>query len=347
MFHRQRTLCVAILIFCGALGASAQENASVVQAQVILTVSEGKRLIAKAVTQMPAVRKALAEGVVVVARGTTNTYVAEELTGQKIAHGSYVIGWTGPAKGGKTFAPKEKPAEAAPPKDNAQSGSAIPDALKELKPGEIAATLRKDLAQYQPGQTSPNVGATPPSGDSKPVAPNDKTEDIVLVNGKVQPGMTLDEALKNLKSGDVVIKGANALDPSHKLAGILIGGGPTSTAGTTGKMMSVIVGRKAHLVIPVGLEKQVAGSVADIATMMREPIESLNEIPSMFLVNGEIMTEIEALELLAGVKVFQAAAGGIGGAEGASRLICRGTREEVQKALEIAESVQGEPPFIE
>ena len=59
------------------------------------------------------------------------------------------------------------------------------------------------------------------------------------------------------------------------------------------------------------------------------------------------LTEIEALELLAGVQVFQAAAGGIGGAEGASRLICRGTREQVQKALEIVGSIQGEPPFIE
>lgn len=271
-------LAVAGVAGAGESGAAAADS---VQAQVILTVSEGKRLIAKAVSEMPVVKQALQDGMVVIARGTTNTYVAEELTGQKIAHGAYVIGWTGPAKGGQ-----------AP------------------EPGE-------------------------------------RIEDIVLVNGQVQTGMSMDDALNALKAGDVVIKGANALDREHKTAGVLIGGGPNSSAGTTGKVYPVVVSRKAHLVIPIGLEKQVQGDVIDIANKMREPVESLNNIPSMFLVTGHILTEIEALELLTGASVFQAAAGGIGGAEGSSRLICRGTREQVEKALAIAESIQGEPAFLE
>jgi len=271
-------LAVAGVAGAGESGSAAADS---VQAQVILTVSEGKRLIAKAVSEMPVVKQALQDGMVVIARGTTNTYVAEELTGQKIAHGAYVIGWTGPAKGGQ-----------AP------------------EPGE-------------------------------------RIEDIVLVNGQVQTGMSMDDALNALKAGDVVIKGANALDREHKTAGVLIGGGPNSSAGTTGKVYPVVVSRKAHLVIPIGLEKQVQGDVIDIANKMREPVESLNNIPSMFLVTGHILTEIEALELLTGASVFQAAAGGIAGAEGSSRLICRGTREQVEKALAIAESIQGEPAFLE
>ena len=271
-------LAVAGVAGAGESGSAAADS---VQAQVILTVSEGKRLIAKAVSEMPVVKQALQDGMVVIARGTTNTYVAEELTGQKIAHGAYVIGWTGPAKGGQ-----------AP------------------EPGE-------------------------------------RIEDIVLVNGQVQTGMSMDDALNALKAGDVVIKGANALDREHKTAGVLIGGGPNSSAGTTGKVYPVVVSRKAHLVIPIGLEKQVQGDVIDIANKMREPVERLNNIPSMFLVTGHILTEIEALELLTGASVFQAAAGGIAGAEGSSRLICRGTREQVEKALAIAESIQGEPAFLE
>jgi len=273
-------LMLAVAGVAGA-GESGSAAADSVQAQVILTVSEGKRLIAKAVSEMPVVKQALQDGMVVIARGTTNTYVAEELTGQKIAHGAYVIGWTGPAKGGQ-----------AP------------------EPGE-------------------------------------RIEDIVLVNGQVQTGMSMDDALNALKAGDVVIKGANALDREHKTAGVLIGGGPNSSAGTTGKVYPVVVSRKAHLVIPIGLEKQVQGDVIDIANKMREPVESLNNIPSMFLVTGHILTEIEALELLTGASVFQAAAGGIAGAEGSSRLICRGTREQVEKALATAESIQGEPAFLE
>jgi len=39
--------------------------------------------------------------------------------------------------------------------------------------------------------------------------------------------------------------------------------------------MPIIVARKAHLVIPVGLEKLVAGDVADLTLKMREPMELL------------------------------------------------------------------------
>jgi len=285
MAYRTFPIMMALFVLGVTSCAMAEESnptqGEVVQAQAILTVSEGKRLIAKAVAQMPAVKKALQDGMVIVGRGTTNTYVAEELTGQKIAHGSYVVGWTGPAKGGKTL-------------------------------------------------------------DS-----SERAGDIVLVKGTVQPNLSMDDALKDLKSGDVVIKGANAIDLEHKLAGVLIGGGPSSSAGTTGKAVPAIVARKAHLIIPVGLEKQVAGNIVDIANKMREPVESLNDIPSMFLVNGEIITEIEALELLTGVQVFQAAAGGVGGAEGGSRLILRGPRDQVQQALTLVESIQGEPPFLQ
>lgn len=273
------------LVFASSIGTVAEDVGKrpdeIVQAQVVLTVSEGKRLIAKAVAQMPVMKRALQDGTIIVCRGTTNTYVAEELTGQKIRHGAYVIGWTGPARGGKAL-------------------------------------------------------------DS-----SERMDDIVLIKGEVQPGLNIDNALKTLKPGDIVIKGANALDREHKTAGVIIGGGPASTSGTTGKIMSVVVARKAHLIIPIGLEKQVDGDVIDIANKMREPLESLNEIPSMFVLNGHIVTEVEALEILAGVSVFQAAAGGIGGAEGAARLVCRGAREQVEQALRIVESVQGEPPFVE
>jgi hypothetical protein len=256
-----------------------QENGlNVVQAQVVLTVSESKRLIAKAVSEMPLVQRALQDGVVIIAKGTTNTYVAEEITGETIPHGAYVYGRTYPAEGGKV--------------------------LPEVEP----------------------------------------MSEVVLIKGQRQRDLPLGEAVKRLEPGDVVIKGANALDYRNKTAGVLIG---SRSGGTSGTIMPFVVARKAHLVIPVGLEKQTAWPVLDIANRMREPIESLNDIPSMFLLTGHLMTEIEALQLLSGVSAFQAAAGGIGGAEGAVRLIIRGSRDQVDKALLLIEDVQGEPPFVE
>lgn len=55
-----------------------------VRALVSLTPSESKRLIAKGVAALPEVRRAQERGLVVIARGTTNAYVAEEVAGIKV-----------------------------------------------------------------------------------------------------------------------------------------------------------------------------------------------------------------------------------------------------------------------
>lgn len=253
---------------------SAEDN---VQAQMVFTVAEGKRLVAKAVAQMPVVKRALKDGMVIICKGTTTTYVAEEILGKRIEHGALVSGRTYPEKGGHKLDPKT---------------------------------------------TMPEV---------------------ILIKGQLKTDLTLDEAVKQLKRGDVVIKGANALYYEQQLAAGIIG---APDSGTTGKIVPYVTGTKAHLIIPVGLEKQVAHSPIEITRQLQKPMESLNWVPGMFLFTaGEIVTEIEALQILANVRAFQAAAGGIGGAEGAVRLVCRGPRKAVQQALELAELIYGEPPF--
>lgn len=49
--------------------------------QIILTPWESRRLIARAVVNLPEVRAALKEGIVCVARGTTSSYIVEEIAG--------------------------------------------------------------------------------------------------------------------------------------------------------------------------------------------------------------------------------------------------------------------------
>jgi len=51
---------------------------------VVLTPSESKRLIAKAVKEMPEVKRALKKGRIIIIGGTTNAYVAEEILGRKV-----------------------------------------------------------------------------------------------------------------------------------------------------------------------------------------------------------------------------------------------------------------------
>jgi len=262
----------------------------IVQGGAILTVAESKRLIGKAVAQMPVVKNALANGMVIIIKGTTNAYVAEEITGQKVGHSAFVTGRIEPEKGAKNLPP------------------------------------------------------------TKPV------NHIILEKGKVVD-IPLPEAAKKLKAGDVVMKGANALDYRNKMAAINI---LDPAGGTTGITMPFIIARKAHLVLPVGLEKLVAGDLVDTTLKMREPVETLpapaggskslfpgNNIPSMWLVTGEIVTELEAIKILTGATAFQSSAGGVSGAEGGVWLVFRGTRDQVKKALELVKSIQGEPPYSE
>lgn len=253
------------------------DKSQINQAHAVLTVAESKRLIAKAVAKMPLVENALRNGMVIVAKGTTNTYVAEELLGQRIPRGGYVIGHVLPEKGGKAL-----------PKD-----------------------------------------------EQVPV--------VVLVKGRHRPDLTLDQALEQLGPGDVVIKGGNALDYANRTVGVWTG---SATGGTAGKVMPVVEARKAHLVIPIGLEKTIVGRVTDIAARTMETADDPSKLPRMRVLKGEIVTEIEALRILADVDAFEASSGGIGGAEGAVWMVWRGSREDVEKARKIVETIHGEPPFI-
>jgi len=71
----------------------AASSGEVVSAIVSLTVAESKRLIAKGVAALPEVRRAMQNGRIVIARGSTNAYVAEELLGTPIeAKANYAAG---------------------------------------------------------------------------------------------------------------------------------------------------------------------------------------------------------------------------------------------------------------
>ena len=97
--------------------------------QIILTVSESKRLIARAVAQMPTVQRARREGILVIATGTTNAYVLEEILGQRIDKRAYRSGMT---------VPKSPDRSPEPPTPK------IPDVV--YRNGEIDSTLDRFTA---------------------------------------------------------------------------------------------------------------------------------------------------------------------------------------------------------
>ncbi len=63
------------------------------QAVVVLPAEAGKRLIGRAVAQLPHVQRAKTAGLIVIGWGTTNAYVAEELLGRAIPKERYIAGF--------------------------------------------------------------------------------------------------------------------------------------------------------------------------------------------------------------------------------------------------------------
>ncbi len=167
--------------------------------------------------------------------------------------------------------------------------------------------------------------------------------DVVLREGRLDPDLDRLSALQHMKPGDIYVKGANALNYERQVAGVLIGG--FGGGGTIGGSWGHIVGRRLNLIIPVGLEKTTACKVEDVAARLNRPRAHDSDVPRMMPVRGTIITEIEALDIMAGVQAFHIASGGIGGAEGAVRLLVEGTEKQLCGAKGAVDAVKGEKPF--
>jgi len=168
--------------------------------------------------------------------------------------------------------------------------------------------------------------------------------EVVLRNGEIVEGMDLDQALAEMSAGDVVIKGANALDHDRGLVGHLIG---HPTGGTTGKFIGAMHGKQLHFVCPVGLEKQVAGSLLATSAVITRAAELAASSPSLWVMPAEIVTELEAIHVLTGGVAVQIAAGGVLGAEGACWIMVSGTGEQIEAVEQVIDQVHGEPSLLE
>ena len=61
--------------------------------------------------------------------------------------------------------------------------------------------------------------------------------------------------------------------------------------------------------------------------------------------NAVVITEIDALKILADVEAIHVASGGIGESAGSVVLVVQGGEANVKKAISIVESIKGEPPL--
>lgn len=253
-----------------------EEDMSYVSGVFVLTPSESKRLIAKGVVAMPEVEWALKCGRVIIATGSTNAYIAEEVLGPVFAREEFITGRVIDGKFGTGGGPK-------------------------------------------------------------------RVQPFVIDKGK-QVNMPWQEALQEITAGDVVMKGANAVDPEGN-AGILLG---NPVGGTIGAVLPVTSARGAHLIVPVGLEKLIPSvidaSQAYLGTKRTKYTPDGYPVGYMPVVNATVVTEVQALEELFGVEATHIASGGIAGSEGSVTILVEGLDEDVRACMDFVASIKGEPP---
>jgi hypothetical protein len=170
--------------------------------------------------------------------------------------------------------------------------------------------------------------------------PDDREVPRFFIKGeKVE--MEARDFFNDMEKGDCVIKGANAVDPLGN-AGVLAA---NPQGGTIGAIMSRVAVRGIPVVFPVGLEKLVACVPGAAAGWGQLTLSRCMGLPSwLFPVTaGLVVTEIQALGVLAGVGVRHIASGGIGGSEGAVVLLLEGYEENVTKAWDLVQNVKDEP----
>ncbi len=245
-----------------------------IAAMVALTPAESKRLIAKGVAALPEVKNALKQGTIIFGRGTTNTYVAEELIGSFIEHkGEYSRG--------------------------------------VIMNGELKVNLRRGGGF-----------------------------DFILKNGKLVDEKPQDVILQFTRN-DIFFKGANAIDASGE-AGVIAAG---AEGGTIGYSFMPTMARAANLIMPVGLEKMIPSvpEAVKVCGVYNYKYSTGNPCALIQVPHGKVVTEIQALNILFGVKATHVASGGIGGSEGTVVLVVEGPEPDLEAAFDLIKSIKGEP----
>ncbi len=165
---------------------------------------------------------------------------------------------------------------------------------------------------------------------------------IVLHKGE-RVDKTLAEAMDDYHRDTVIIKGGNAVDPEGNVGVIAAG----SSGGTVGATWGTAIAQGLKYIYPVGLEKMIASVQEASGWAGAKTLDySMGADFGLFFMpkeSGVLVTEIEALKILAGVEAKHIASGGIGQSAGAVVLIAQGEEAAVKRAIGIVESVKGEP----
>jgi hypothetical protein len=152
------------------------------------------------------------------------------------------------------------------------------------------------------------------------------------------------EEFRKFERDDVFIKGANAVDPQGVAGGLQT----NPNGGSWAEAFGVITARGLYCVVPAGLEKMIPSVVEASKKLGQLRLDyCIGDAPGLIpLPSFHVVTEVQALEILAGVEATAVAGGGIGGSEGAKTFVVEGSEDQVRKAFSFVKKVHDEPPVM-
>ncbi|MCX7750297.1 MAG: hypothetical protein N2320_01830 [Candidatus Bipolaricaulota bacterium] len=172
--------------------------------------------------------------------------------------------------------------------------------------------------------------------------PDRQAKPLVLRRGE-PVDLSLDEVVAELKAGDILIKGANVLDPSG-VCGVFMA---SPAGGTVGKLIAPALARGVELVIPISCAKSIHGFVSELVPELGigRVARAMGGPVGLFPLVGTVVTEVEAAALLYGVRAHHLGSGGVGPGSGAVTLLLVGEEENVERAFsELSSLARTEPP---
>ena len=197
------------------------------------------------------------------------------------------------------------------------------------------------LGEYD--KTRHIAGITVPKG----LAVTDKENrafDAIFHNGEYMENTKVIDVLDKMGPGDVIIKGANALDENYVPIVLLA----SDTGGTVGAFLGPAAAKNIKVIVPVGLEKSIPAAYEEFCGQFGKDDwdYAIGEpVGAIAITEGIAFTEIEAIEVLFDATAIPIAAGGVNGAEGSISLFIEGDDDEIARAYEFFKDLKGEPPF--
>ncbi|MFC1918411.1 hypothetical protein ACFLWW_00335, partial [Chloroflexota bacterium] len=165
---------------------------------------------------------------------------------------------------------------------------------------------------------------------------------LLLEHGQIKildsSAKDMDEVVFQMGKNDVFIIGANAIDINRKAAimvGDPFGGSASRVPGLAAQGVTIIIAVGWEKLIPCPIEEAVFAAGTDKVDV------SMGMAVGLIPISGTVVTETDAISMLADVKTTMIGAGGVMGGEGSSTFVIEGEQSKVKLAWEIVSSIKG------